>query len=204
MECYCCGDNEGEEIRRPDGWPYYRCGSCGSIYTACAKPVMVTDNDKPWERNSDALHTVRLERIIDALGYIPKCVMDKGCGNGEFVEFLRKKNIKAYGYDVTGWYKNELCCYPVDVVTMIEVIEHLKAPCEDLKFIGRYLEEGGVVYIETTFADQIEDPSTDPYVDPTIGHINIMSKDGFMHVKPSILDIHKWINDNVVILRKPV
>lgn len=203
MKCYACGDIESIIVKRPDGWIYHQCDTCGSLYTDIGNSsVIQTQNDKKQTRNTPELHAVRLQRIMEALGHVPTCIVDKGCGDGEFVEYLREKGLDAFGIDLNGWYHNESPQSVPDVITMIEVIEHLTDTAFHLERAEQELQPGGVIYIETTFADHIKDPETDPYVDQTIGHVNVLSTFGLLIVTPESMEL-KWINNNVIILKKP-
>ncbi len=86
---------------------------------------------------------------------------------------------------------------------MVEVIEHLAHPKETLIELAAKLRISGVIYIETTFADAVEDPNNHSYVDPSIGHRTIISRKGLdICAKAAGLELAKEVNSNVVILKK--
>jgi hypothetical protein len=109
------------------------------------------------------------------LGLIPHkaTVLDYGCGNGEFVEFLRTHGIYAEGFDPysTTWSTRPQGLF--DVIFMIEVIEHTTAPFSELDTIKSLLSPAGQLFIETSFSDWVTPDH--PYANPKIGHNTIFS-----------------------------
>ena len=122
-------------------------------------------------------------------------LIDFGCGHGELLEDMANTGIQAFGYDK---YNEDYAIMPkvkVDCVSMIEVMEHLTSPFEELNVIVGALKPNGLLYIETSFADFL-DMSSD-YIDPVKGHCTIFSyasMDFLMKQKGFVLD--KIINRN--------
>lgn len=98
----------------------------------------------------------------------PAKVLDFGCGNGGLVRFLRQRGYEAYGHDTGAWAEKALRSgLPMlgeqaleqhagsfDVVTMIEVIEHLVNPMEALHRLRRLLKPDGLLLILTGNAER--------------------------------------------------
>lgn len=101
----------------------------------------------------------------------PLRVLDFGCGAGAFLKFLRERGsihgrpLALTGHDV-GSYANllktrdgfrildlgELGREPAgsfDVISMIEVLEHLPSPLEPLQLVSRLLKPGGLLLLTT-------------------------------------------------------
>ena len=173
---------------------YARCNECGTIYTTDdISHLIVTENDNASTRNTKEAHEARLRR----LGPVAR-VFDYGCGNGEFGRFLVSKGIFARGYDRgLEWPHHEI---EFDAVTMIEVIEHLRDPKEALRASAGLLGPNGLIYIESTFADQIQDFARHPYVDARIGHVTILSRNGLSRILPKGMET-EWLNPNVVLIK---
>jgi len=89
-------------------------------------------------------------------------IVEIGCGKGEFLSYLKEKKFKnLFGFDILNInkefikridvekdiipFKNE----SVDVVLMVEVIEHLINPYHILREIRRILKKEGVLIIST-------------------------------------------------------
>lgn len=183
------------------GTNYAKCTKCGTIYTT-EKIVPVTENDKSETRNDPEAHRSRYERVL--YGSTIKTVLDFGCGYGLFVSYLRLMGIEADGIDKTTELKiDKLKPKHYDAIFMIEVIEHLRNPQETIKKLGRAIKKGGMLYIETSFADQVEDIASCEYIDPRIGHVSILSNKGLQYCLPKMAwEVQEKVNDNVIIMRK--
>lgn len=146
----------------------------------------------------------RLQRIKE-FHPNPK-VLDFGCGSGLFMDYLQMNGVVAVGYDKYGMARGTNAEFPddmFDVVTMIEVIEHLSAPYDELEAILACLKPGGILMVETSFTDWM-DLETDPYINPALGHSTIFSWQGLddlMIQKGFVIGNH--INRNVRVYKKP-
>jgi SAM-dependent methyltransferase len=111
-------------------------------------------------------------------------ILDFGCGNGLLV-----KDLKDSGFNVTGYDKfhKSFDTLPepnsADVVTMIEVIEHLCEPFEEIDLIYQSLKPDGVVMIETSFTDWLT--INDDYINPDAGHNTVWSHKGLTEMMTS-------------------
>jgi 2-polyprenyl-3-methyl-5-hydroxy-6-metoxy-1,4-benzoquinol methylase len=97
--------------------------------------------------------------------------LDFGCGGGGLVRHCRDRGIDIVGFE-EGWIAGEAkaCGIPIlergaleamtgvfDVVTAIEVIEHVPEPLELLRQIRRLLKRGGVFFLTTGNAEPWRD-----------------------------------------------
>ena len=116
-------------------------------------------------------NTVRIyewQGIVKAVGSLTKLNpqlrwLDYGCGNGGLVRFCRNARINAFGFE-EGWIKNEAIrdgipllneselkeyANSFDVVTAIEVLEHVENPLIVLKSIHSLLKPDGIFFYTT-------------------------------------------------------
>lgn len=204
MKCPACSKVEHYPNQRlvnvqKAGIQYYRC-SCNTIFTLDIL-VPSTENDKFQERNEYLNNVRRIRRIL--VEYKIRTALDFGCGNGELVNLLKNAGFIADGIDKhTKLTIDNLKPNYYDVIFMVEVIEHLDNPKRVLKELGQSLAPEGLLYIETTFADDIYSIMDSEYVDPNIGHITILSRDGLQHVMPQGINLYKEVNRNVLIYKK--
>lgn len=156
------------------------------------------------EPRNEIENPIRLERIKEMLvGKEDAIVLDFGCGHGMFVNFLLENGIVAEGYDkFNPEYHREGVENKYDVVTLVEVVEHLAQPFEEIQDIFMSLKPNGILYVETSFSDWLT--LNDAYIEPACGHNTVFSHEGLtamMLSKGFIEGNH--LNRNVRIYIKP-
>jgi len=102
-------------------------------------------------------------RRLTQFGFTPDhSLLDYGCGNGLFVEYLRGRGFKhCHGYDpygARGGYGDPagLACGPFDYILLQDVLEHVEDPNELLQEMDRHLRPGGYILVGTPNADSID------------------------------------------------
>jgi cyclopropane fatty-acyl-phospholipid synthase-like methyltransferase len=180
---------------------YYKCEDTGTIFTAkeLTNSDMVGGTGEE-SRNYSEHNATRLQRI-KSLNSNP-FVLDFGCGLGTFVDYLKANGVRAVGYDK---FSEDFAQPPIknsyDVITCIEVIEHLYKPYNEFKEMYDALNKGGYLYIESSFSDWVD--MDHPYLNPAIGHQTIFSHKGLNIVLTNIgFEELTAINPNVRIFRK--
>jgi 2-polyprenyl-3-methyl-5-hydroxy-6-metoxy-1,4-benzoquinol methylase len=112
--------------------------------------------------------------------------LDFGCGMGGLVRFLRSKNVEAVGFEESSAAQSATAAgIPMlsecdiagmsghfDVVTAIEVLEHVEDPIVTLRLIRRLLKPDGLLFLTTGNAAPYRDRLASwSYVTPEI-HIS--------------------------------
>lgn len=173
----------------------------GTLYTGPLPQENMVGGTNEDIRNSQ--HNPERLKRIKQLNSNPK-VLDYGCGNGLLVKYLRQNDIWVDGYDpFNNIYSSPLPDSAYDIVTLIEVIEHTAEPYSEVDDIFRILRPGGILMIETSFSDFLEEG--DPYLNPAIGHSSIFSYKGLDELMLSRgFEFGVKINRNTLLYRKPV
>lgn len=193
-------NDEKEPLFKKDGVDYYQLSN-GTVYCKPLDQSKKVGGTGESERNS--VHNPgRLDRII-TMAQNPT-VLDYGCGSGLLVNFLKVRNVNVTGYDkYSDVFNNPLPKNTFDIVTMIEVVEHLSSPFNEIDEVFYSLKEGGHVMIETSFTDWMN--SADQYINPSIGHCTIFSHHGLDELMISKgFKVGEHINRNVRIYQKPI
>jgi FkbM family methyltransferase len=184
---------------------YHRCPSCECVFTPqIAVSILVTENNGHSARHDQGQDQTRLLRVKQTLGRPPEQLIDFGCGAGETTRFLQSLGIPTSGIDHdTPLQLKDVPDASVDGIMMVEVIEHLYEPHAVFQQFNRILKTGGVVYVESSFADA-KDLSNWPYLDPTIGHCTVHTIGSMAMLAKQCGFGLQWLNPNVCTLNKQV
>jgi glycosyltransferase involved in cell wall biosynthesis len=184
---------------------YYLCPKCNCVFTPhIDAAVLQTENNGHSARHDQNQDAIRLQRLAIALGRCAEHVIDFGCGKGEATRFIQSQGVHAIGIDQdTAMQLPDVADDSMDGILMVEVIEHLYEPRAIFQQFNRVLKLGGVIYVESSFADK-KDFATWNYLDPAIGHCTVHS------VRSVALLAHQmgfgisWMNPNVCCFTKKV
>ena len=178
----CQSHLENSDIILPEG-PLRRCPSCGQLTSPCSEErylESMKEFDDPkgtWPTGDSAKRLLRhtkqivgnIERYLDKRA-IEIRLLDVGCSSGAFVAAARSLSIEAEGVEPASApaktaleaglkvYQGlleevNLPSASYDVVTLFEVLEHVKDPMSLLKECRRILREGGLLVIRTGNTD---------------------------------------------------
>ena len=166
--CPICGGQNLELKERLDHYNLVRCVSCDLIFS---DPMQAADGSA-YDRAYRIRHFVIDNRIRDYYRWTLRRtqpgqrLLDLGCGEGVFVAYARRRGREAYGLDFSrraiavgkNFRRNEwirvgtihelprdLWPSEYDMVTALEVVEHLEDPRAILDEIRLCLKPGGVV-----------------------------------------------------------
>lgn len=182
MTCPECATGAVERVYVKHGIPLLRCRRCGLGFAADI-PVREELERRYADYYSDqntTISAVTRKRQVEFLGMFEPYrtrnrILDVGCGCGFFVETALGAGWDAYGTEVSrsaeryfrarGLPADQIFVGEVgvagfeegsfDVVTMFEVIEHLRDPAGTLAAIRCVLREGGVLYLTTPNFDSL-------------------------------------------------
>lgn len=163
-----------------DDVQYYK-DDLNNWFCAYIKQDNLVGGEKEPERNLNEINETRLKRVREITGKQNPSVLDYGCGNGLLVRYFQSQGIMCNGFDKFNPKFNRLQLGTnYDCVTLIEVIEHLTEPWNEVKQIKECLAPNGKVMIETSFTDWLK--PDDAYVNPSAGHCTIFSHIGLDHL----------------------
>lgn len=200
LKCMVCGgvakktfpkSFQGVEIS------YYRCETCDHLTANVFDPdkLYLEDNyftevDHGWEaRNKRVLKFLKLFSRLPGIK-LPLGIktLDYGCGVGSLVKDLAQLGNDAFGYEP---FPNPECqldniitesaalagySTSFQLVTMIEVLEHLRSPEKQLAEIRELLKKGGYLMISTGIFRNGLHSSDWYYLNPIAGHVSIYSE----------------------------
>ena len=204
MVCPCC-QNISIAIFIKSEYKYYQCSDCKTIFTPNGINQEGLVGGKFEEERNEKENEDRIGRGALLVGCAGR-YLDFGCGHGLLVRDLLVKGLRSDGYDM---YNPDFNVIPpgkkYNLIYLIETIEHFSQPYSELDMILYLLAENGVVYIETSFIDTLEEPfDNNFYIAPEVGHSTVfshkgldalMTRKGFQTVTP--------INGNVRLYQKP-
>lgn len=206
--CACCG-NAAEKRLTKEAVDYYQCVNCGTLLSKPLPNDNMVGGTNEEERNDshNDERFFRLYNLLENKTILESNILDFGCGNAYFVGYLAVRGFRIWGYDKYSEAHNDLPTEKMDMVTMIEVIEHLSHPFEELDQIYSLLNENGFLYIETSFTDIAVEDGVELedfiYVNPTIGHSTIFSHKGLeMLLKRKGFKLFNKINRNTFVFQK--
>lgn len=156
-----CRDNQDIDV--------LQCKKCGLLFLSDFSQVNSTFYEDSgmtasmtldaWIMNTEQDDKRRFLALNDKLKN--KVVLDFGCGNAGFLNFVKSVCKKAYGVELQKAFQDyfkscgldvfsDIAELPekVDYITMFHVLEHLKNPVEELKKLKEHLTDNGRVHIE--------------------------------------------------------
>ncbi len=175
VACAACAVDEVREAFRKDGFRYVRCVTCGSLFispqlrgehldeywsvspvAALWLDVLATPAQLEFDR---AKYNDALAEVEERRGG-PGSVLDIGCSVGVFLDVARARGwtvtgvepgatararaASQFGLDVHAGL-DDLGRHRFDLVTLWEVVEHVKVPLELLRALRRVLAVDGTV-----------------------------------------------------------
>lgn len=200
MNCPACNFEKSKLLGNVWGTEYHECVNCKTIFSGELEQGGMVGGGYAYERSLQ--NSGRIERFIELAGK-GATIIDWGCGNGELVHACTLAGFMAYGYDKFSEQYKRKPRITANLVSMVEVIEHLTGKKLEQTFadIDKCTVPGSLLYIETCFADVCGWGSF--YVEPKVGHSTIWSYAGM----DEFMWGHKWalkkaINSTVRVYEK--
>src|ERR1035437_7027286 len=198
--CLVCGGQTvkrfSKEFHRTDVH-YFMCQTCyhltaGEINTdpAYGGGSYFKEIDTGWEKPH--------KRVLDFVRWISRLpsihlsahsmALDFGCGACQLVEDLNRIGFNAYGFEpfsegvslsdrvFTDWSQTRGILNQIELVTCIEVLEHLRDPHTILEKLSRILVPSGYLLISTETYDIGVHTEDWYYLNPEAGHASIFSE----------------------------
>jgi len=181
-----------KEVKLDINWriQYNFCQKCGVIHsfdhsffdTVLYSGHYFEDVDSGWKERGDEIFVV-FDRHFRKKK--PLRVLDIGSGKNYFVSRLIQAGYDAYGVDGNSeplfakdrFYGDfgDLPYTSFDVIILVEVLEHLISPMEELEGFLRYLSPIGKILFTTVIYRKRRQSSTEWYINPQYGHATIWS-----------------------------
>ena len=205
MKCHACNSKSESRLFKKE-IEYFQCKYCLTLFSGALPNDNMVGGGFEVERNTQQ-NEDRFKRFLDLVSRDSK-FLDYGCGHGMLVDYLKSKKINSFGYDKYNPEYELLSETNFDLISMVEVIEHLSHPFSELDQIDSLMKSGGILYIETSFVDVAKEeniPLKDFfYIEPSVGHSTIFSHYGLdiLMVKKGFLPLNH-INRNVRLYTKP-
>lgn len=177
VSCIVCGGGPLRTLRRYSSPRLVRCGACGLTFAGRRA------SDEELEQHYRGYGTrwfdseitrTRYRELLDAFEPYRRSnrILDMGCGAGYFVEEAARRGWDAYGSEYGELARKlgrerglQIVDAPLrpdsfpeghfDVVTAIEVVEHLRDPIAESEIVARLVRSGGVFYCTTPNFDSL-------------------------------------------------
>ncbi len=173
MPCAVCGGDAGFFLKNPaSARIFYRCAGCGYIFAAPEERRLSGEEERSffkgqWEQSPDGGNVGCYPHILSlaqSCGISPVKALDFGCGNAGLIRTLRANGIPAYGIDrvpvendMRPFVFSDFSGLPAikfDLITAIEVFEHLPDPVAVLEELLARLSPDGFLFMTTALTNR--------------------------------------------------
>ncbi len=169
--CLICGDTGIHPLSKYDRVPLFKCSNCSFVF---CQNIPTSQELQSYYSNyglSQYLSPITVNRYHEWLDEFEQYkrtgnLLDVGCASGLFLQEAKKRGWKVYGSE----YGDEQVAHcrslgitmhqgplteqafqgvEFDVITSIEVIEHINNPVQEMQLIHAKLRAGGLFYCTT-------------------------------------------------------
>jgi len=210
--CPLCESSESEIHYKDSRRLYLRCNHCSFVFVPSQFQLNSEQELQVYDQHEnnpdDSGYRKFLSRLTDPLcKKIPAGAkgLDFGCGPGPTLSvILEERGYSVDLYDIyyhsdLGWLDTDF-----DFITATEVVEHLRAPGEELKRLWSCLRPGGYLALMTQRIECQRSFAGWHYIfDPT--HIGFWSEDSFLYLAEMLKSGSlEFYSDQVVFLQKKI
>jgi SAM-dependent methyltransferase len=176
VTCPACGKPEtSSTFSNPVGFSFAICANDGTVYMNPAPSLATLSrlyNDESYSTYWSVVRSANpadYDRVDRALPRLPgQSLLDVGCSMGSYLQLAQQRFechgveinaetaalARSHGFQVvTGTLADVPGSERFDVVTMLQVIEHLVEPVDALAHVHRLLKPGGIFYVDTPCVD---------------------------------------------------
>jgi len=169
ISCLQCNSKSLKPLTRYSKAYLVQCNQCSFIFSEkipTTSELIAHYNTYHRDDSISSITLKRYEELTSNMNYFKKnnTWLDVGCGNGHLLSVSKKNGWDAYGVEFTETavaisrakgitvFKGELDIKDYtenkfDVITFIEVLEHINNPNQELSAFNYLLRKGGALYI---------------------------------------------------------
>jgi SAM-dependent methyltransferase len=148
----------------------WKCPRCLSIHNV--EPVDFADIYSDYPLNKRKLDVFARGTLANLLARLERAglrkehsILDYGCGNGVFLQFLREKGFSnVAGYDPFVAEFSSLPAGPFDCVVANDLIEHVPDPRATLAQCAATVRPGGLLYVGTADSEPVVMDDLEPHI----------------------------------------
>jgi SAM-dependent methyltransferase len=148
----------------------WKCPQCQSIHNV--EPVDFADIYSDYPLNKRKLDVFARGTLRNLLARLERAglrrehsILDYGCGNGVFLQFLREKGFShVTGYDPFVAEFASLPAGPFDCVVANDLIEHVPDPRATLEQCAAEVRPGGLLYVGTADSEPVVMDDLEPHI----------------------------------------
>ena len=148
----------------------WKCPRCQSIHNV--DPVDFADIYSDYPLNKRKLDVFARGTLRNLLARLERAglrkedsILDYGCGNGVFLQFLREKGFtRVAGYDPFVAEFSSLPAGPFDCVVANDLIEHVPDPRATLAECVAKVRPGGLLYVGTADSEPVVMNDLEPHI----------------------------------------
>lgn len=206
--CPLCGSKLSFQFAQDQDRTYRRCYHCLMVFVPKEFHVGFEREKAEYElhqNHADEAYLTFLKRLAEPLlkELAPHHrILDFGCGPGPVLsEWLQDKGYQVEVYDPFFHDRPEVLNQQYDVVTMTEVVEHLRNPAETLQQVWTQVKPGGLLALMTSMLPDRKDFDNWHYK-RDVTHICFYTPESFQFLAKKWSARLQIPRDNVVFLHK--